>query len=244
MSNIPNIRLYTTHPLTPHAQVSLTEDQVHYLLHVMRKQQGDQVLIFNGIDGEWIAEISLLKKKTAEVTLLEQHRPQQQEADIWLLFAPIKNVAQHFIAQKATELGVSALIPVLTDHTIVHKVNDDKLLANAIEAAEQCERLTVPEARSALRLDALLAEWPEGRQLIWCDETGGGKPIVSALSHCKKGQPYAVLIGPEGGFSPRELVNIKKHDYVIPVSLGPRILRADTAALAALACIQACCGDW
>jgi 16S rRNA (uracil1498-N3)-methyltransferase len=240
---MPHIRLFVTGPLQSHATITLDKDQSHYLLHVMRMREGDALSVFNGKDGEWSASISSLNKKGATVFINTQTKPQKPEPDIWLVFAPVKNAAIHFVAQKATELGVSALVPVITEHTVVHRVSTDKLLANAIEAAEQSERLSVPTVQEPQKLLTFLSNFPKDRTLVFCDESGHGKPIFQALSDCKSNR-FALLIGPEGGFSPKELDILHKHPHVIAVGLGPRILRADTAALAGLACLQALCGDW
>ncbi|HYC65796.1 MAG TPA: 16S rRNA (uracil(1498)-N(3))-methyltransferase, partial [Reyranellaceae bacterium] len=167
--------------------------------------------------------------------------------DLWLCFAPIKRARIDYIAEKATELGVAVLQPVLTRHTAVERVNVERLHANAIEAAEQTERLSVPEVRGPIELAKLIAAWPAGRRLLICDETGGGPPIAAALSALDakaKAAPWAILIGPEGGFAREELDSIRKVKDVLAVGLGPRILRADTAALAAVACWQSLVGDW
>jgi 16S rRNA (uracil1498-N3)-methyltransferase len=240
---MPQIRLFVSSPLLPHGAVILSKDQAHYLLHVMRAKTGEKLAVFNGKDGEWEAEISFLSKKEVSLTALSQTKVQTSEPDIWLAFAPVKNAAIHFVAQKATELGVSALLPVFTDHTIINRVSTDKLLANAIEAAEQSERLTVPEIHEAQKLTAFLSTFPQDRTLVFCDESGQGAPIISALKN-HRSPKLALLIGPEGGFSTKELDILHKHPHVIAVGLGPRILRADTAALAGLACLQAVCGDW
>jgi 16S rRNA (uracil1498-N3)-methyltransferase len=159
------------------------------------------------------------------------------------LFAPVKRARIDFIAEKATELGVSALVPVFTRHTVMTRVNDERLRAIAIEAAEQCERLSVPEVRAAASLDILLAAWPTDRKLLLLDEGGGGAPIADALAHVAPG-PAALLVGPEGGFAKSELDGLRALSFATPVGLGPRILRADTAVIAALSCFQALCGDW
>lgn len=210
----------------------------------MRMSVADSLKIFNGRDGEWSAEISDIGKRSAQLILREQLHQQANEPDVWLCFAPVKNVGTDFIAQKATELGVSALQPVFTQHTIVTRVNEERLLANAIEAAEQCERLTVPRILPAEKLHTVLAGWPPERRILFCDETGGGKPILAALADAPIGQPWAILIGPEGGFSAAEVAQLRQLPYVTPASLGARILRADTAALAALSCWQATLGDF
>lgn len=243
MASLYQTRLHTGESLQPGQPVALPKEQAHYLRSVLRLTPGAKVALFNGRDGEWLAEIAELGKSAALLTLIRQLRPQVDEPDLWLVFAPVKHARIDFLAEKATELGVSALWPVFTQRTIVSRVNEDRLRANAIEAAEQSERLTVPMVMPAAKLEAALASWPAGRRLIVCDETGGGIPVAQALSdNVVSGN--AVLIGPEGGFTETELDGLRKLPFVTAVSLGPRVLRADTAALAALACFQAVAGDW
>ncbi|KZD01899.1 16S rRNA (uracil(1498)-N(3))-methyltransferase [Oceanibaculum pacificum] len=243
MASLYQTRLHTGESLQPGQPVALPKEQAHYLRSVLRLTPGDKVALFNGRDGEWLAEIVELGKSAALLTLARQLRPQADEPDLWLVFAPVKHARIDFLAEKATELGVSALWPVFTQRTNVSRVNEDRLRANAIEAAEQSERLTVPMVMAATKLEAALASWPAGRRLIVCDETGGGIPVAQALSdNVVSGN--AVLIGPEGGFTETELDGLRKLPFVTAVSLGPRVLRADTAALAALACFQAVAGDW
>lgn len=243
MARLYQTRLHTGESLAEGVAVTLPKAQAHYLRSVLRLAPGDRVALFNGRDGEWLAEISDLGKSAARVTPLRQLRPQTPEPDIWLVFAPLKHARIDYLAEKAAELGISALCPVFTQRTVVSRVNEERLLANAIEAAEQSERLSVPEVRPARKLEAVLADWPADRRLIVCDETGGGMPLADALAdNVVPGN--AVLIGPEGGFTETELDGLRKLPFVTAVSLGPRVLRADTAALAALACFQAIAGDW
>jgi 16S rRNA (uracil1498-N3)-methyltransferase len=240
-------RLFTEADLSGGADTELTEAQAHYLRHVMRRAEGAPLLLFNGRDGEWTAELALHGKKAASARVTAQTRPQAAEPDIWLCFAPIKRARIDYIAEKATELGVAVLQPVLTQHTAVERVNVERLRANAIEAAEQTERLAVPEVRPPVELMRLLGQWPAGRRLLMCDETGGGPPIAEALAgldDAARAAPWGIVIGPEGGFAPAELTALRRMKDVMAVGLGPRILRADTAALAALACWQALVGDW
>lgn len=237
------IRLYTTQTLSEGLNLSLTKDAAHYLANVMRRKTGDNILLFNGRDGLWLCAITDIGKKHADVILKEQLSPQKAEADIWLCFAPVKNAPITNLVQKATELGVSRLQPVITQHTIAHRVNTERLLANAIEACEQCERLTIPEVMEPVKLEKLLESWPTDRKLILCDESGSGQPFLQALSGQERGK-YAIIIGPEGGFSQTEFEIMRNKPYIIPVGMGPRILRADTAALAALTCYMSILGDW
>jgi 16S rRNA (uracil1498-N3)-methyltransferase len=236
-------RLYVEDALSSGGTVALQGDRAHYLRNVLRLKPRDEIALFNGRDGEWGAAITDLGKRTALLEIDEQTRLQAQEADIWLAFAPIKRARIDFVAQKATELGATLLWPVFTRHTAMERVNLERLRANAIEAAEQCGRISVPEVREPIRFDGLLDLWPSGRRLICCDETGGGEPILDALADHPAG-PAGLLIGPEGGLAKEELDRLEKTPNVCRVGLGPRILRADTAALAALACWQAAVGDW
>ncbi len=239
------VRLYTESDLDAGLTVSLSAGQAHYLGNVMRMKEGDPVVLFNGRDGEWRAAIAGLRKKEGTAVAGERLRPQDSVPDLWLLFAPVKRARIDFIAEKATELGVSAIGAVFTEHTAVSRVNEDRLRANAIEAAEQCGRLSVPEIQPPSTLAQRLADWPDGRRIMLCDETGGGKSVQEALSGGSAATgPWAILCGPEGGFSSMELDLLAENSIVTRVSLGPRILRADTAVLAALACWQSMVGDW
>jgi 16S rRNA (uracil1498-N3)-methyltransferase len=240
-------RLFTAADLSAGVEVALDEGQAHYLRHVMRRGQGASLLLFNGRDGEWKATLSLRGKKDALAEIADCARPQVAEPDVWLCFAPVKRARIDYIAEKATELGVAVLQPVITQHTMVERVNVERLRANAVEAAEQTERLSVPEVRAPVDLAHLLAEWPARRHLLMCDETGRGPPIAEALRGLDadaRAAPWAIMIGPEGGFAETELAALRRMKNVMAVGLGPRILRADTAALAALACWQAWVGDW
>lgn len=240
-------RLFVEAGLSAGAQVTLSEAQAHHLRNVMRRADGAPLALFNGRDGEWAGTLALQGRKAAAARIVSRTREQSSEPDLWLCFAPIKRARIDLVAEKATELGVSVLQPVLTEHTSVERVNVERLQANAIEAAEQTERLTVPEVRAPLDLARLLDQWPAGRRLLMCDETGGGPPIadtLATLDEAARNAPWAVLVGPEGGFSEGELDRLRRIKDVTSVGLGPRILRADTAALAALAVWQALIGDW
>tara|TARA_B100000315_G_scaffold239584_1_gene258567 strand:+ start:14946 stop:15704 length:759 start_codon:yes stop_codon:yes gene_type:complete len=241
-----NIRLFVEADLQPGLDLEIKAGQLHYLRNVMRLSPGAQVALFNGRDGEFSAEIVDSSKRSMTVKLLEQNRPQMDEPDIWLIFAPIKKSRIDMIAEKATELGVAKLATVITDHTNIERVKIDRLRANAIEAAEQCHRLTVPEITGPLTLPELLDNWDASRRLLVMDETAGEKGGVSmsALRTSDGGQPCdAILIGPEGGFSPSELDLLGNLPFVTKVTLGGRILRAETAALAALALWQELVGQ-
>jgi 16S rRNA (uracil1498-N3)-methyltransferase len=240
-------RLFVEADLAAGVEASLSEAQAHYLRHVMRRADGAKLRLFNGRDGEWQAVLALRGKKAAVAMVGQRLREQAREPDLWLCFAPIKRARIDYIAEKATELGVAVLQPVLTQHTAVERVNVERLRANAVEAAEQTERLSVPEVRAPIELARLLAEWPAGRRLLMCDESGGGPPIAASLAGldaAARTASWAIVVGPEGGFAQAELGAFRRIKDVMAVGLGPRILRADTAAVAALACWQAMVGDW
>src|SRR5579859_1031353 len=239
----PRHRLFVDAGLAAHAEIRVTEQQAHYLLNVMRLGAGAEIALFNGRDGEWRAEISETGKKKAILTAIQQLRPQKVEPDLWLLYTTLFRSRIDLIVEKATELGVSVLQPVFTERTVMSRVGEDRLAAIAMEAAEQCERLTLPELRSPLSLQGSLAKWPEGRALLMMDESGDGKPIAEALAELPPG-PAALLVGPEGGFAKSELDALSRLPFAVRVGLGPRILRADTAVIAALSCYQAISGDW
>jgi 16S rRNA (uracil1498-N3)-methyltransferase len=235
-------RLFVTAPLTPGATVLLDSDQVHYLRSVLRLGPGDALALFDGRAGEWLAAIETLGKHAGTARLERQTRIQVEEPPLWLLFAPVKRTAIDLIVEKATELGATRLMPVITRRTNVARVNTERLRAVAREAAEQCRRLGVPDIAEPERLDQALAAFPADRRLLLCDESGAAPPIKDVLAQGPA--PLGILIGPEGGFAPDELDGLRKLPFVSPVSLGPRILRAETAAFSALAIVQALTGDW
>jgi 16S rRNA (uracil1498-N3)-methyltransferase len=241
-------RLFVTRPLGPAAEIELDEDATHYLRNVLRLSPGERIGLFNGRDGEWAAELIGLSKRAATLQLRERTRRQEQDPDLWLVFAPIKRQRIDLLVEKATELGAAALLPVFTQRTVMTRVNLDRLAAHAKEAAEQTERLTVPVIREPQLLDEMLAEWPQERRLLVCAEAGPARPMVDALGELTRDvknrtESWAILTGPEGGFTSSELDALGKLPFVTAVGLGPRILRADTAAIAALACWQALVGD-
>jgi 16S rRNA (uracil1498-N3)-methyltransferase len=235
------LRLYVETALGEGIRFAPDEGQAHYLLHVMRAKTGDRLNLFNGSDGEWLARIAETAKRSCVLECEARLAPQSEVPDLWLVFAPVKKTPADYLAQKATELGVRLLQPVITRRTIVTRVNLERLKANAVEAAEQSGRVSVPEVRAPLAFDKLLQTWPPERRLLFCDEAREAPPIAEAL-RCAEG-PWAVIIGPEGGFDPAERAALRAQPFVTSVSLGKRILRADTAALAALAVWQAICGD-
>ncbi len=237
------VRLYVEAALGEDARVVPDAGQAHYLLHVMRAKQGDALSLFNGRDGEWRARIADVTKRGCVFVCEARTQAQSEIPDLWLLFAPIKKTPADYVVQKATELGAAALQPVITRRTIVARVNLERMRANAVEAAEQSGRLSIPDIREPQALDRALRDWPSERRLLFCDEAGDATPIAEALANVPPG-PWAILAGPEGGFDPAERAAIRALPAVIPASLGSRILRADTAALAALAVWQALKGDW
>ncbi len=239
----PETRLFVEAPLEAGGTTELPTEQAHFLRNVLRLAPGAPVALFNGRDGEWLGRVAVLGKSSGSVALERQLQPQSQPADLWLLFAPIKRGRVDFLVEKATELGVSVLQPVWTRRTVVERVNLDRLRAHAVEAAEQTGRLDVPELREPLALDRLIDTWPQDRRLMLCDESGRSPLVTEALAKAAPG-PWAILTGPEGGFTETELDGLRKLPFVCGVGLGPRILRADTAALAALAVFQAIRGDW
>jgi 16S rRNA (uracil1498-N3)-methyltransferase len=236
-------RLYVTADLGAGVAVTLDEGQAHYLLHVLRAKAANLMSLFNGRDGEWLAEIAQAGKRGVTAICRKQTQPQYGVPDIWLAFAPVKKTPSDYLVQKAVELGVSVLQPVFTRRTIVSRINEERMAANAVEAAEQSERLTVPEIRTAIGFDKLLASWPQDRRLLFCDEGGDAKAMTQAARE-SRGGPTGILTGPEGGFDPAERAALRALPFVVPVTLGPRVLRADTAALAALAIWQSIAGDW
>lgn len=237
------LRLYVEAPLGAGLRVAPAEQQAHYLIQVMRAKAGNRVCLFNGRDGEWSAQIVEVTKRSCTLGCDRKIAEQTDVPDVWLCFAPIKKTPSDYVVQKATELGVRILQPVFTRRTIVSRVNIERMRANAIEAAEQSGRLSIPETRQPLSLEGLLSSWPKERRLIFCDEGGAATPIATALSRQPE-LPFAILIGPEGGFDSEERKLLRGLPFVVPVSLGLRILRADTAALAALAIWQTVLGDW
>ena len=234
------IRLYVDQALAPGQPVAVGADAANYLFNVMRLAVGGQVLVFNGRDGEWRAVVTQAGKRGGVLTCIQAVRAQVMPCDLWLCFAPIRKVRTDFIVEKAVELGVSRIVPVQTRHTNAERIRQDRLQAHATEAAEQCGATFVPEVADLVALDRLLAGWPAGRQLMWCDEGAAG-PVAPLTGPAG---PWAVLVGPEGGFSSEERALLRGRAEIHAVSLGPRILRADTAAVAALVLWQAALGDW
>ncbi|MCC1481141.1 16S rRNA (uracil(1498)-N(3))-methyltransferase [Roseibaca sp. Y0-43] len=234
------IRLYLEQPLGAGQGLDLSRDQAHYLFNVMRLGPGAPVAVFNGRDGAWLAEVAEAGKRGGTLLCRHQIAPQRNPPDLWLVFAPIKKARTDFIVEKAAEMGAARILPVQTEFTNSDRIRQDRLQAHAIEAAEQCGGTYVPEVADLQPLSRLLGNWPEGRALIWADEgladAAEPRPLPPA--------PAAILIGPEGGFSPSERDRLRGLPMVHPIALGPRILRADTAAVAALTLWQSNVGDW
>jgi 16S rRNA (uracil1498-N3)-methyltransferase len=237
------IRLFIPHDLAPGAELALDPGQSRYLAAVMRLGVGDEVHLFNGRDGEWVARISAVTKRAVAVRAEAAARPQATGADLDLVVALVKRTRLETIVEKACELGARRVRPVVTERTNADRTRVERLSAIATEAAEQTGRLDVPEILEPVKLEKLIGGWDAGRRLLFCDEAGDAKPILDAVKDEPDG-PWAILIGPEGGFSPGERAMLRALPYATPASLGPRILRADTAAISALTLWQAALGDW
>ncbi len=240
MTVTPKIRLFVEHPLAEEQQVTLSREQAHYLFGVMRLTTGAQVALFNGQDGEYRAEVVEAGKRGGTLVCRARTAPQSMPPDLWLMFAPIKKARTDFIVEKSVEMGARRIVPVQTEFTNSERIRQDRLQAHATEAAEQCGATFVPQVTELHRLDRLLADWPEDRQLMFCDEAQAG-------AHARlpgTGASWAILIGPEGGFSDAERARLHALPFAHAVALGPRILRADTAAVAALTLWQTTLGDW
>jgi 16S rRNA (uracil1498-N3)-methyltransferase len=235
-------RLYVDADLRTDAVIAIEAEASNYLRNVLRLGAGDSVLVFNGRDGEWRTEITEAGKKKTSLTPREQTRPQTPSGDLWYLFAPLKHARLDYMVQKAVEMGASRLQPVMTRRTQAARVNLDRMRANAIEAAEQCGILNIPDIGEPQTLEKLLVDWKPERRLIFCDESADATNPLDALKNIPRA-PLAVLIGPEGGFDDSERAKLLKSPNVTAISLGPRVLRADTAAVAALALVQSILGD-
>lgn len=232
-------RLYVDQPLDQLQEIPLSGPQAHYLLSVMRARPGDPVRLFDDRSGEWLAEVAHAGKRDLVLAIRARLGPRESVPDLWLLAAPIRKGRIDWVIEKACELGVARIVPVLTRRAVVDKINPERLAAHMIEAAEQCGRTALPELAELARLDSLLRDWPEDRALIFADEAGG-IPFSQAVTP----GPAAILIGPEGGFTDEERAAIRNCPQARAVSLGPRILRADTAAVAAVALWMEKAGDW
>jgi 16S rRNA (uracil1498-N3)-methyltransferase len=239
-------RVYLNEALTQGLEIKLGRDQANHLVNVLRRKEGDEVLVFNGHDGEWLARLADAAKKTAIVLIERRIREQPGAGDVHFLFAPLKHARLDYLVQKAVELGASRLCPVITRHTQVARINLERMRANVVEAAEQCGVLALPEVGEPVAFEAVAQSDP-GRLLIFCDEDADVKDPVAALAAARKSEgavSLAVLVGPEGGFAEEERALLLRRPNTLRLSLGPRILRADTAGVAALALVQAVLGDW
>lgn len=237
------IRLFVPNPLASGQAFPVDQGQGRYLTQVMRRGVGDEILCFNGADGEWRCVLEQVGKRAVILRAVAQERPQDEGPDLVLLIALVKRGRLETIVEKAAELGAAVVQPVLTERTNADHTREDRLRVIATEAAEQTGRLDVPEIRVPAKLDKVLAAWEPGRRLLFCDEAGDARPVIEALAGAPGG-PWAILIGPEGGFSPAERERLRGLDFAVPATLGPRILRADTAAISALTLWQAALGDW
>ena len=235
------IRLFVDHTLGEAQSVPLNKDQAHYIFSVMRKSIGETILIFDGNNGEWEASIEEISKKSGVLFCIKQTKPQIMPPDLWLFFSPLKKVRTDFIVEKATELGVAKIIPVQTEHTNADRVKLSRLSAHAIEAAEQCGGTYIPKIEELQKINEVLENFPLDRRLLFCDEKLQASEVN--LENLKKGK-WAILVGPEGGFSEIERNYLKGLKFTLSISLGPRILRADTAAVTAISLWQNYLGDW
>lgn len=241
------VRLYVEHPLGEGQTIPLERAQAHYLFGVMRLEAGAELLLFNGSDGEWRAEVAQAGKRGGVLLCTAQSRPQAVPPDLWLLFSPVKKARTDFIVEKAVEMGVRRLLPVQSDFTNSERLRAEKQRAHAVEAAEQCGATFVPEVADLQKLSRVLDTWPAERRLLFCDEAQAGEAAALAGLLALRDQaagPWAILVGPEGGFSEAERARLQGFTFTHPVALGPRILRAETAAVAALTLWQATLGDW
>jgi 16S rRNA (uracil1498-N3)-methyltransferase len=243
MTSRAGIRLFVQAPLNAGVSLIMEDQHVHYLRNVLRRSEGDRIELFNGRDGQWRARIAVLDRRGGSFMVESRTLEQAPEDGPWLLIAAIKRARLEMIVEKATELGAARICPVTTVRTNSERLNRDRLISIATEASEQCARLTVPEIAAAMPLKDMLVDWPENRQLYLLDETGGGTPMAAAFGAHRKERGAALLIGPEGGFDQSELDAMRNLPFVNALDLGKRILRAETAALAALACYQAIVGD-
>lgn len=253
MSNFPNLRIYkklprlfVDYPLSAEGDIVLDKAQSNYLANVLRKKMGDDVILFNGVDGAWRCKIGELSRKKIILNCIEQINAQVQSFDLWYGFAPLKTGRLDYMVQKATEMGVRSMQPIITEYTQNRRLKVERMRANIIEAAEQCELLNVPQIQSEIFFEDFLSTWKQqhgSRILVFADEGSVANSPLEALT-ALKGKAIGLLVGPEGGFSPNERQKLLKQDFCAPISLGPRIMRADTAAVTALALIQSTIGDW
>ncbi|MBE6445433.1 MAG: 16S rRNA (uracil(1498)-N(3))-methyltransferase [Alphaproteobacteria bacterium] len=241
--NKTKIRIWTSTLLQKGSVITLSEDQSHYLCNVMRLKNGMEILCFNARDGEYLTQIIKISKKETQIRVLEQTRAATQTPDIWLMFSPIKKDRMDFLIEKAVELGIKKLVPVITQYGITDKLRSERIILQMVEASQQSERLDVPELKIPQKLEAILDNWDQSRILFFMDERRDGKSCAQVFNE-NHSEKVAILVGPEGGFSEQEAKLLYSKPFVIPVSLGPRILRAETAVVASLSIWQAVSGDW
>ena len=240
----PKIRLYIPDKLILDKRLIISLKQSHYLINVMRKKIDENLLIFNADCGEYLAKIEKIEKKKVSLNILQKLRNREIQNDIWVMFAPVKKTPNEYIIQKATELGASKIFPILSERTITQKLNLNRLNDIAIEASEQCERITIPEIFYPKKLIEVIRDWDDKRKILFCDETIRHQvEDISSNNHLLPNSSGAILIGPEGGFSSDEIKYIRQKNFVIPINLGPRILRSDTAVITALTIWQLMNGD-
>ena len=240
----PKIRLFIPDKLIPDKRLIISLKQSHYLINVMRKKIDENLLIFNADCGEYLAKIQKIEKKKVSLNILQKLRNREIQNDIWVMFAPVKKTPNEYIIQKATELGASKIFPILSERTITQKLNLNRLNDIAIEASEQCERITIPEIFYPKKLIEVIRDWDDKRKILFCDETIRHQvEDISSNNHLLPNSSGAILIGPEGGFSSDEIKYIRQKNFVIPINLGPRILRSDTAVITALTIWQLMNGD-
>lgn len=239
-----SVRLFVESDLAEDLGVVLDKAQSHYVATVMRRREGEVIALFNGRDGEWLGRLQEVHKNHCLIHITRQLRPQQAEPDIYMLFAPVKKVQTNFIVQKATELGAREIWPVQTTRTNAERLRADKLALQALEAAEQCQRLNVPAIGESRKLETALEALEPDRTLIFCDENHDGEETIELLSSLRGNRKWAVLTGPEGGFTDEEGDLIRGRGNTHAISLGPRLLRAETAVVSSLTLLQAICGDW
>ena len=238
------IRLYFPGKLSLKSPVKLENKQVHYLINVMRKKIDDSILVFNSVNGEFLAKISEIYKNTIIIDIIKKIQDVKIENDIWLLFAPVKKSPTEYIVQKATELGVSKIIPIITERTITKNLNLNRMKDIAIESSEQCDRITIPEICAIKKLKDLIPNWDNDRIIFFCDETIRNNNVVKIDFQNLSTKSFgAILVGPEGGFSTNEIIYLREKKFIRPIDLGPRILRSDTAVIAALSLWHCLNGD-